>query len=158
MSTQEIKIESYRFFNFRLAENTTVLFSVAVIEGRDFNGTDSQKVTGILNGLGKWESLIKGGLNVLSDLRIIQIEQSTLQSYEKSCGIESYEVNIQRGALGLQLNCSIHIRPEERRRREQINISPTLTLEEITGQLSNISKWKAFEKAMKIIKEQWSEQ
>jgi hypothetical protein len=158
ISTQEIKVESYRFFNFRLAGNATVLFNVAIIEGRDFNGTDSQKVTGILNGLGKWEILIKGGLNVLSDLRIIQIEPSVLQSFERSCGIELYEVNIQRGRLGVQLECGIHIKPEERRRREQLNISPVLTVEEITSQLSNIPKWKAFEKTMKIIKEQWSAQ
>jgi hypothetical protein len=124
---------------------------MVTIEGRDITETDSQTVKGILNDFGKWENLIKTGLHMLSDLRIVQIEQSILQSYEKPCGIELYEVAIGRGNLGLRLDCSIHITPEERHKREQLNVSPIFSVEEITNQLSNVPKWKAFEKTMKLL-------
>jgi hypothetical protein len=151
MSTQEIIIDNYRFQNFSLAGNTTINFTAETIEGRDITETDSQTVRGIFNDLGKWESLIRTGLHMLSDLRITQIEQSTLQSYEKPCGIELYEVGIGRGSLGLRLDCSIHIKLEERHKREQLNVSPIFSVEEITSQLTNIPKWKAFEKTMKLL-------
>jgi hypothetical protein len=149
--SEEIIIDSYKFRNFSLAGNTTIDFAVTPIEGRDVTEADSQTVREILEDLGKWESLIETGLHMLSDLRIIQIVQATLQSYEKPYGIELYEVNIRRAFE--HLNCSIHTRPEERHRRENTGTA-AISVEEIQGQVNNIPKWKAFKKTIQLVKEQ----
>jgi hypothetical protein len=155
MSEEKIDIEGYRFRNFRLErDDTTVYFTVDITEDRFANENDAQIVSRILDDMGKWESLVKASLHLLSDLRLRQIEPTILQSYEKPSGIELYEVGMKKVGES-SLEGEIHIRREERHKREHLKITPIFTVEEVTSQLVNIPKWRAFKKAMLIIKEQF---
>jgi hypothetical protein len=150
---EEITIDSYKFQNFALAGGTSVTFTVETLEGRDVTEQDVPIVKDMLIDLGKWECLRETGKHLLSDLGIRQ--QATLQNYEKPFGIELYEIEqVERNPYTDSLQCSIHIRIEERHKRESLNVNPIFTVEEITNQIGNIPRWKAFKKTMSIIKEQ----
>lgn len=65
------------------------------IEGRDVTNDDKKKIKAFLDELWEWESLIKAGLNLVSELKIIQVDQTTLQNYHKEFGREKYRVNVE---------------------------------------------------------------
>jgi hypothetical protein len=113
----------------------------------------------IQDNLGKWESLIKTGLYVFSEIGIIHPETAILERYEKPFGIELYsEPSVERDGLNDWLWVFITLTQNERIKRRNANINPIIQVEEIWNQLINIPKWKAFEKTIKIVKGQWSTQ
>ena len=154
MSFQEIKIDNYKLWDFEQIRND-VLFKVAAVDRLGVDEADKEKIEAILNVVGKWESLIKTGLHLFSELRLIQLEQAALRNYEKTFGMEFYELGIDVGRFRDYFYVSFHLKPEERHKRERSHLDPLLPVEEIYDQIANISKWKAFEKTIKIIKEQW---
>jgi hypothetical protein len=127
---------------------------VEIKADREVKEEDSKIVRDMLNDLGKWETLVKGSLHLLLDLGIRQFSSATLESYEKPLGTEIYDdIKIEKSG-DFSLDCSIHIKKEERNRRELLKISPVFPINEITDQLGNVPKWRAFKKTMLIIKEQ----
>ena len=153
---EEIVFEGYKFSEFSILNDTTVRFKVTS-NFIDFTKDDVIYIEDIIkNNLGKWESLIKTGLHIFSELHIIQPEQAVLQNYEKPFGIELYKSpSVEIDGLHDCLWVFISLTPEERRKRQSANVTPILQVEEIKRQISNIPKWKAFEKTIKIAKEQW---
>jgi len=153
---EEIVFEGYKFSEFSILDDTTVRFKVTS-NFIDFTKDDVIYIEDIIkNNLGKWESLIKTGLHIFSELHIIQPEQAVLQNYEKPFGIELYKSpSVEIDGLHDCLWVFISLTPEERRKRQSANVTPILQVEEIKRQISNIPKWKAFEKTIKIAKEQW---
>jgi hypothetical protein len=89
MSFQDIIVGNYRFYSF-LATRTGVTFCVARLDGEDVNEGDRNGTIAILDELGKWENVIKTGLHLLSELKIVQVDQTTLQNYERIFGRELY--------------------------------------------------------------------
>lgn len=149
MSYEEFQTESYRFVNFHQI-GLNVIFEVVPIEGRDVTDDDRTKINEFLHELGKWENVVKAGLNLLSDLTVIQVEQSILQSYEKEFGIEKYAVNIEIASLRQRLTVITRLSREERHRREATETSPVFRVQEIYDQVKNIPKWRALQKAMNL--------
>ena len=148
MPYEEIKTEKYKFTDFEQADSG-ISFSVVPIEGRDVNDDDKEEIEAFLNELGRWESLIKAGLNLISELKIAQIDDTILQNYQKEFGSEKYRANVQRGRFGRHLRVHMHLSSEERHRRT----SSFLQVQEIYDQLKNIPKWRAFRKAMQLIRQ-----
>ena len=150
---EEMTIDNYKFQNFALAGETSVTFTVETLVGREVTEQDIPIVKDMLNDLGKWECLRETGKHLLSDLGIRQ--QATLQGNEKPFGIELYEIErVERNPFADRLIFRIHIRIEERHRRESLHLNPIFTVEEITNQVGNIPRWRTFKKAMSLIKEQ----
>ena len=151
MSSQQILIGDYKFFDFKLVENTTVRFKVATMNGKDADNSDLEKATAIIKEMGKWESLVDGTSFLLSDIGFSFATQPVLTNYKKT-GIDLYEIKSELtfGRLDFRLN----IRAEERRIREALNIQPVLAIDEITRQLSNIPKLSILKTTIKIIREE----
>jgi len=153
--SEDIIFEDYTFAEFSLLDASTVRFKVTS-QSIEVCEEDERRVEGILNNsLGKWESLMKTGLQMLSELRIIQPEQAVLQDYEKPFGMKLYNLRADVDSLRDCIWVFVSLKPEERRRRQSANVTPIFQVDEVRNQLGNISKWKAFEKAMRIVKEQW---
>lgn len=156
---QEIFIDDYKFDNFRMEgrDTSTIFFDAARVDRNDVTNEDKEKIVNMLSELGKWEALVRTGFNLLSEMGIGPFERATLDGCEKKFGVELYEFR----AVQWRRNpyCStfeIHLKVDERHRREDRNIEPIFSTKEIYDQITNIPKWKAFEKTMKIIKEQWT--
>ena len=149
MPYEEFQTESYKFVNFHQS-GSNVIFEVVPIEGRDVTDDDRTKINEFLRELGKWENVVKAGLNLLSDLTVIQVKQSILQSYEKEFGIEKYTVNIEIASLHQRLTVITRLSREERHRREATETSPVFRAQEIYDQVKNIPKWRALQKAMNL--------
>ena len=153
MTEETIMVDSYTFWNFKLDKaSNTLSFCVGFLGGRDLRDEDKQTVEDMLNDLGKWETLVRTGLHLLSDLRIRQIEQATIQNYDKPLGTGIYKYTVEKADID-RLDCSIHIKKEERERRNQLKIEPIFSVKEITNQLNNVPKWKAFQKTISIVKD-----
>jgi len=153
---EEIVLGNYKFSDFTISNSSTVCFKATNNNSSYATQEDSEFIKDeINNNLGKWESVIKTGIHVFAELGIIQPEQTTLQNYEKSFGMELYECKV---SLSLRDNCiwvSISLTQGELQKRQGANVSPIIQIQEITNQMRNIPKWRAFGKTMKIIKEQW---
>jgi len=156
---EEMKFEDYTFSEFAVVGTSTVRFKVNTISGRDITAEDERTVRDVLNNLGKWESLIRTGLQLFSELGFIHPEPATLQNYEKPFGVELYSTatEIDRRYGNDSVWVGLSLTTQERHRREAAHLNPLLQVEEIRSQLSNLPKWKAFEKTIKIFKEQWCE-
>ena len=151
MPYEEIQTENYKFTNFEQSDSG-VSFNIVTIEGIDVTDDYKEEIEAFLDELGKWESLVKAGLNLISELKIAQIDETTLQNYQKEFGSEKYRVNVQRGRFGRRLVVHAYLSREERHRREGTGISSVLQVQEIHDQLKNVSKWRAFKKAMQLIR------
>jgi hypothetical protein len=154
MPFQELMFDSYKFSEFALVGTRTVKFRVNSVTGRDFNVADKLRIENMLKDLGKWENLIKTGLHLFSELGFIHAEEATLSNYEKPFGIGLYSTAANVDSDNENIWVDISLAPEERQRREAANITPIIQVEEIYGQLSNIPKWKTFEKTIKLLIEQ----
>jgi len=150
MPYEDIQVESYKFTNFEQSENR-VSFRVATIEGRDLTTDDRDMLEAFLDDIGKWESLVKAGLNLLFELSIVQVDETTLQKYQKEFGSEKYTRNIGRDSLGRYLYVHVRLSRDERHRREGTGLDSTLQVQEIYDQLNNVPKWRAFKKAVELI-------
>jgi hypothetical protein len=151
MPYEEIQTEKYKFTDFEQTDSG-ISFNVVTIEENDVTEDDREEIEAFLNDLGKWESLVKAGLNLLSELKIVQVEEITLQNYQKEFGSEKYRVNVQRGRFGRHLRVNVYLSIEERHRRAGTGDSSVLQVQEIYDQLKNIPKWRAFRKAMQLIR------
>jgi hypothetical protein len=157
----ETKIDDYRFFDFSSLPDNSIVFSVESFYGKELTQKDVDAVREILADMGKWENLVKGGLTLLSDLRIININQTELQTYDKPVGAELYdpEVHIASGSCNYLITVNFRLAVEERHKREERQVKiyhrldniPLITVEEISGQVCNIAKWKAFKKTLETI-------
>jgi len=151
MSFVDIVISDYKFSNFR-AVDAVVSFAVGTIEGRDVSGDDANKIVELLHHLGKWENLLKTSLNLISELKIRPVDQTTLQYYQKEFGSEKYHTDAKLGKLSSNLAVTMHLESEERRKREALGIDHGLHIEEIYDQLKNIPKWISFKKMLELIR------
>lgn len=151
MSTQEIVVDDYKFSYFILS-GQQLRFFVTPVSGRDVTEEDQRKVEAMLSALGKWESLMKTGLQLFSDLGFISSAPAALEILGKPFGAELYSIGVN---LGRDLTVLVTLKPEERHRREAIGLEPLFQVEEIRDQISNLPKWKAFKQTMKILKEHW---
>jgi hypothetical protein len=155
MPYEDIQVESYKFMNFE-QQDKTVYFCVVPIEGRDVvTNDDIEPLNKFLDdNLGKWENLVKAGLNLVSELGIVPVDETTLGKYQKEFGSENYRINVQRDDFGRSLHVHVCFSAKERHRREASALSLRLKVQEIYGQLKNIPKWKAFEKAIELIRKE----
>jgi hypothetical protein len=151
MSYEEIQTERYRFTDFRQSDRG-MSFNVVKIEGEDFTEDDRGAIEVFLTDLGKWESLVKAGLNLISELRIVPVDETILQNYQKEFGSEKYSINVQIGTSGQFLDVYMRLSREERHRRTGTGVSSFLQVQEIYDQLKNVPKWRAFKKAMQLIR------
>jgi hypothetical protein len=157
--SEDILIDGYKFDNFRFAERSTstVLFDFMLDSENEVTSDDKQKIMTMLCEMGKWESVIKTGFILFSELGIRHIEPATLQQYEKPSGAELYEISlVERQTNPYFATCKIHLKADELQRRQHLNVNPVFTSEEVANQIKNIPKWKAFEKTLNILKEQWT--
>lgn len=154
-TSEEMIFEKYKFSEFTILQTSTVRFKVTS-NSYEVTVDDENYIKDAINSnLGMWESLIKTGLQVFSELGIIHLEQGIPEEYERPFGVELYEVTTSTERPHDWIWAFISLTTEERHRRQNANLNPLLQVEEIKGQLSNITKWKNFSKTMKIIKEQW---
>lgn len=153
MSIPKIVVEGYTFSQFVL-RGYQLRFFVASISERDLNDEDKQIVESILASLGKWECLVKTGLQFFSDLGFINPDLAVLEKSEKPFGSELYSIGVSPGGTPEHLTVFVTLVPEERFRREAAGLN-LLQVEEVQAQLSNVPKWKNFEKTLKILKSQW---
>lgn len=149
MPFEGIKTEKYKFVGFEQSGNH-MFFFVVPVEGRDIASGDEGEIRDFLEELGKWESLIKAGLNLLSELKIVQVDDTTLQNYQKEFGSEKYRVDIQRDTMHERLRVSIYLTAEERHRREGVGLGSTLQVQEIYDQVKNVPKWRAFKNVLEL--------
>jgi len=147
MPYEGIQTEKYEFADFEQADSG-ISFNVVPIERRDVADDDKEEIEAFLKDLGKWESLVRAGLNLLSELKIIQVDETTLRNYEKEFGNEKYRVNVQRDSSDRHLRVHMRLSREERHRRA----SSFLQVQEIYDQLKNAPKWRVFKKAMQLIR------
>ncbi|MFH0817552.1 MAG: hypothetical protein V1909_02855 [Candidatus Micrarchaeota archaeon] len=149
---QEFTFGKYTFSEFSMLDNDTVRCKVQT-NSLAMTEEDANNVSGIINNMGKWENVVKTGLNLLAELGIGNLSQATTQNNEIPFEIEPYEPRASLDGFNRCLWVFFSLTSEEYRRRENAQINPIIQPEEITSQLANIPKWKAFGKTVEIIKE-----
>ena len=153
LSTGEIILSDYRFWKFELSRSS-VIFCIAPYNDRRSIQEDEEKIKAILSNLGNWERLVKTGLYLLSDLKIIQLDQKATQEIEEPFGTELYEIKVAISNADWKslLFGAICLTSEERERRKDDKLNHDISVKEITNQLNNIPKWQSFEKTLKTMK------
>lgn len=156
--TQEILIDDYKFRNFGIEDRGTIIitFGAVRINQNDVTKEDKEKIVNILKDMGKWEALVRTGFNIFSEIGIGHFERDTLVDSKKRYGAELYEITTnQWEGSPYRATIEIRLKVDERHRRDDLTIDPNFSPEEIYNQIVNIPKWKAFEKTIELIKEQW---
>jgi len=149
----KFQTEKYEF-EF-VQEGNYVLIRIKLAEGfskmRDIVAADCEEIEQFLSDIGKWENLIKAGLNLLFHLEIVQVNEDTMSRYEGEFGPEKYEIEVKKTKDWL-IVAWIYVSREERYRRWG-GIENQLPVNEIYEQVRNIPKWKSFKKASRFIRE-----
>lgn len=148
MSSLTFQTENYKFVEFNQVDRV-VNIKIVPTEGRDITDHDITEIEEFLHEIGKWEALIKTGFNLLSDLKIVQIDPETATYYKREFGPQKYNVRVTSGSMNLSINARISLTSEERRRRED----PLLPVQEVYRQIENIPKWRTFIKTRQLLSE-----
>lgn len=92
--------------------------------------------------MGKWESLMKTGINLIEELGILSINETIKEKYQKEFGAENYIIKHKK-ANGRIVDVSLRLTKAEslRRSRGERELFE-LPTEEVTRQLKNIPKWR----------------
>jgi hypothetical protein len=155
MSLQSVEIYHYNFSEFGTIEkDKTVRIKVTPTSRSVSAEEDKEAIKLILNDIGKWENLTKTGSLLLSELGIIQPDQTMIQNYDEPSGIELYDVefNVDDSLDFLWLFISFADEEEANRENAKLNIIPEP--EKIKAQIVNIPKWKALKKTIKVVQEE----
>ena len=126
---QELIVEGYKFSEGTVNVDTVTL-KVTTYTLR-YTQDHLNQVTDIMKNLGKWEGLIKTGLDIFAELGLGQPSQTTLDKYEKPFGIELYDslaIEIDNRMDSRCLWVSISLTDEERQKRQNAEIRPIIQL------------------------------
>lgn len=145
MSSDQIELEGYRFWNFKSGDQQ-VTFNVIHLFGRDLNTKELDKLETLLDDIGKWENLVKSAQNLLSELKMVTPPLADTVDHEKPYGSDQFETAINQ-VDDKTLEVSLRLVNDERCIREQRKMKP-LSTKEIRGQISNLSKWRCIRKAI----------
>lgn len=152
MSRFLLETEKYRF-EF-IQEQITVLIKIKLTEElaqtRDVTDEDVEEIKKFFEDIGKWETLLKTGINFLSDLEIIQVSEETQRYYQKEFSPEKYRIEVNKLSYWL-IKARVHLSGEERHRRS--GGEPQLLVDEVYKQVKNIPKWKSFIKTSQLLRQ-----
>ena len=152
MPFEELTIGNYKFGEFT-QERYGVTFQVTRIDEYAVTRDDETKINSILKELGKWENVVKAGLYLLSELKLITVDATFLHEYEKRFDSEIYQITAETTGFERLYFVRIMLSQEEGRRRTANGLGDILQLQEIYDQLKNVPKWEALQKALKITRE-----
>lgn len=142
MSQLTFQTDRYNFAEFS-REDRTVLVKIIPVENRGVTEDDVREIEKFLCEIGKWETLVKAGLNLLSELKIVQIEEEAMSYYEREFGPQRYNLRVTRDRFNKRIDVRIWLTTEERRRRGE----EVLPIQEVYRQIKNIPKWRNFIKS-----------
>jgi len=152
MSTTAFQTEKYRF-EF-VQEREFVLIKIKLVEPlahrRDITDEDVKEIENFLDDVGKWETLVKTGINLLSDLEIVQISEETKRYHQREFGAEKYRIEVRKSS-NWHIDATIELSREERHRRGDREVQ--LPVDEVFKQIQNIPKWKSFIKASRLLRQ-----
>jgi hypothetical protein len=154
-----LKVENYIFTEFQILERNVsrMRFRAIPDSGSDAREDDILRITAILNDMGKWESMLKSGSSVFSELGLIPAERQV--EYPYSFGAQLYrDIVIEMDGSRDFLWCFVSLTIDERRKRERADVNPIFQAGEIEAQLMNVPKWRSFEKTLTLLKNLWTEQ
>lgn len=152
MAEERFETEKYKFL-FAEIKNIVAVWIMSNI-GVDLNKNDEREINAFFVDMGKWETLERVGLNLVHDLGLAEIEEETLKKYDREFGRGKYEFKIDpKKTRHDRIVGYFSLSREERLRRSGgvSGASMKLPLEEIVSQVRNINKWRAFQKAIRLI-------
>ena len=137
-----VECSDYRFdFDMR---GTTVTFKTARLGGGDVTNEDEQWVTECMSDLGKWETVKKAFLDLISGVDLaknaLEIKAYTVKSYNIETKFEEGTV---RGSVRLS---------EEERRLRNAKGEGSISVEEVARQLRNVDKWRNMQRAISSLR------
>jgi len=134
-----VESSDYRF-EFKL-NRSSVIFGAVRVDGNDLTADDEQRVIECLKDMGKWEATVKALSDLLTGAGLSNatsnINPSRLNAYETQLD-KDRDVTTGR----------IYLSPEERHRRNEAPLS----VEEISGQVENIDKWRNLQRAISSVR------
>ena len=133
---------NYRF-DFEL-RGTTVSFKAIRADGESVTNDDEQRVRECLNDIGKWETVKKAFLDLISGIELaknaLEIKAYTVESYNMETKVEEGTV---RGSIRLSEN--------ERHLRDARG-EGSITAEEVARQMRNVDKWRNMQRALSSLR------
>lgn len=142
-----IIVERFEFeFN---QEDNAVGFFADRVDRHDIQKDDVERVRGLLEDMGKWETVAKA----VSDFANAAGLRGTTQSEPVGTDIEPYRVTVDQDLLE-GVKGTVHLTPEERHRRSRDGTGKEelLPVQEIVNAMQNVPRWKNLQRALSSLK------
>ncbi|MCK4952889.1 hypothetical protein KAS14_03825 [Candidatus Bathyarchaeota archaeon] len=132
-----------------------VIVNIQRIDKQNITDIDIQELQQIFNDMGKWENLMKTGINFLNELGITPITRINKEFYQREFGAEKYNGKVERekDPSGNEIvKVIFELTEDELHRRENQKMKTSLSEEEIKEQIQNIPKWRMLTKTINHLK------
>ena len=137
-----VECGDYRFdFDMR---GTTVTFKTVRLDGEGVLNEDEQRVKECMSDIGKWETVKKAFLDLISGVdlakNVLEIKAYTVKSYNIETKFEEGTV---RGSIRLS---------EEEHHLRDARGEGSISVEEVARQLRNVDKWRNMQRAISSLR------
>ena len=149
MVNETIRIEKHVLRIEQSKDLVTV--SIQRIDKQNITEIDIQELQQLFNDMGKWENLMKTGINFLTELGITPIDGINKEFSQREFGAEKYNGKVERekDSSGNEIVKVIFgLTEDELHRRENQKMKTSLSEEEIKEQVQNIPKWRMLTKTI----------